>query len=53
MLHYAFQATVLTHKFQSRLRPDAFNWLEVVTAKEDAQVDELRHVHFESFESEL
>src|SRR6266852_3875375 len=41
MLHYAFQATILTHELQSRLWPDAFNWLEVVTAKEDAQVDEL------------
>ena len=41
MLQYAFQATILTHKLQSRLWPDAFNWLKVVTAKEDAQVDEL------------
>ena len=41
MLHYTFQATMLTHKLQSRLWPDAFNWLEVITAKQDAQVDEL------------
>ena len=41
MLHYALQATILTHKLQSRLWANAFNWLEVVTAKEDAQVDEL------------
>ena len=41
MLHHALQVTVLTYKFQSRLGPDAFNRLEVITAKEDAQVNEL------------
>ncbi|SRR6266403_467490 len=53
MLHDAPQATMLTHKLQSRLWPDTFDWFEVVTAKKDAQVDELRHLHFESFESKL
>lgn len=41
MLHNTLEATVLTHKLQSRLGPNTFDRFQIVTAKEDTQVNEL------------
>ena len=53
MLHDTLETTELAYQFQSRLGPDALDWLEIVTAKKDTQVDKLRHLHLESLEREL
>ncbi len=41
---------MLPDELQRALRADAFDGFEVVASQEDAQVDELRHVHFETLQ---
>ena len=53
MFHDTLKPAVLAHQLQSRLGPDALDWLQVIAAKQDAQVNELRHLHLKSLERDL
>ena len=53
MLHDTLKPTEFAHQLQSRLGSDTLDRLKIVAAKQDAQVDKLRHLHLQTLERKL